>query len=490
MPPPDSKRGAPDPLQLQGKQLLGRYTVQQKLATGGMSFVYRGQDERLHRPVCVKLFVSLTKDRAEFRTSYEHFVQEAFALSQLQHPNTLRIYDFGYLEQEPHSPFYVCELMNGGTLTALVREGGPLSLQKTLAVLEPIVHALSEAHAHNIIHRDIKPSNILFGDAGPRRIVKLADFGIAKALLDDEERSIPNRAHETNARGHGISMFSPGWAAPEQIKGRRVGPYTDVFALGLVLAYALSGRRVFSEENYAKNLADRMDGDLFVAQALEALALPAAIHDVVVRACRVNPDERFRTAEAFLRAAKGAAQAETLASPEQDTDPAGAAAGEGAAAALPPTVLSTLATPEILAFGRRVRLIPTSGTLELGGDDEAAVPSPARIRLTFLPGGGRTLRVHLKGLNCFLGRDGGRPSSAVDLGGDAFLDLRSPGRERLDAMRCQFGTPGPADVRFFALGASRLGVPAELAAQAVLLDFGPGREAALVYSISPRRSDT
>jgi serine/threonine-protein kinase len=479
-----------DPLQLEGKQLLGRYTIAQRLATGGMSFVYRGQDERLHRPVCVKVFFTLTQDRAEFRTGYEHFVQEAFALSQLQHPNTLRIYDFGYLEHEPHSPFYVCELMTGGTLSGLIREGGPLPAPNALAVLEPIVFALAEAHAHHIIHRDIKPSNILFGEAGSRRIVKLADFGIAKALFDEQARSIPNRASETNVRGQGLSLFSPGWAAPEQIKCRPVGPYTDVFALGLVLAYMLTGRRVFEEGNYAKNLTHRMEGDAFVAAALERLNVPRPMYQVLVRACRVKPSERFPTVEAFLRAARDVATVEPVrGNQDPDTDPAGAAAGDPAAATAP-LMLTTLSTSEVLAGGRRVRLIPTSGILELGGDEEAALPSPARIRLTFLPGGGRSHLAHLKGLNCFLAQDGGRPCSGVALGSDAFVELRSPGRQRLDALSCQFGVPGPADVRFFSLGASKLGVPRELTPHAVLLDFGPGREAALVYSISSRRSDS
>jgi len=88
------------PFDLVGTQLMGRYTVEERITRGGMSVVYRGHDDRLHRPVCVKAFLGLDPTRPDYRAVYEHFVQEAFALSQLRHPNTLRIYDFGYLENE------------------------------------------------------------------------------------------------------------------------------------------------------------------------------------------------------------------------------------------------------------------------------------------------------------------------------------------------------------------------------------------------------
>src|SRR5687768_9261566 len=98
------QKGA-DPVALLGKELLGRYIIEDRLAQGSTSVLYRGLDGRLQRPVCVKVFFGLDPSMPVYKTSYEHFVQEAFALSQLQHPNTIRIYDFGYLDVEPRSPF-------------------------------------------------------------------------------------------------------------------------------------------------------------------------------------------------------------------------------------------------------------------------------------------------------------------------------------------------------------------------------------------------
>ncbi len=488
----DSDKLRPDPLELLGKTLLGRYTLREKLASGGMSVVYRGQDERLQRPVCVKVFFGLDRERIEYQTNYDHFVQEAFALSQLQHPNTIRIYDFGYLDVEPHSPFYVSELMTGGTLQQRVKREGPLSPLESFDILEPVVHALAEAHARGIIHRDIKPSNILFGAAGPRRIVKLADFGIAKAQPESER--LPNRAKDTQAvPGMRISLYSPGWAAPEQMRGKKVGPTADVFSLGLLLVYMLSGKKLFSEDNVLEALSNRMEGDAYVAKALSVLKLPQQLQPVVLKACRTDPAERYGSVEELLAAVKSSItvlrpppppiadepepRTEPLAEPGRMRDGA-----EGKGALL---LLSSMADPEVVAAGRRVRLLPTSAPLDLGGDDDGAVQSPARIRITFLPGTKEGARVHVKGLNCFVLKEGGRPSSAVDVAEDAVLELRSPGRERLDAVRCQFGRVAESGVRLYPVANVTLGVPRDQAPHSVLMDFGPGREMILVYSVRP-----
>src|SRR6267154_2385192 len=102
-----------------GDMVLDRYRVVEQIASGGHSVVFRGTDERLSRPVCIKVFSGLGGKSGVGRTSYEHFVQEAFALSRLTHPNTLRIYDFGHLGSKDAEgmPIQVCEYMNGGTLS-------------------------------------------------------------------------------------------------------------------------------------------------------------------------------------------------------------------------------------------------------------------------------------------------------------------------------------------------------------------------------------
>ena len=293
---------------LTGRTLLGRYAVQERIAAGGMSVVYAGQDQRLQRPVCVKVLVGIATSDL-YQTLYEHFVQEAFALSQLQHPNTLRIYDFGYLDEQTKTPFFVLELITGGTLLQQVKRSGPLTPEAAVDVLEPIVHALAEAHARGIVHRDIKPSNILFSEVGEERIPKLADFGIAKM------RSGPGKAADTKGTsGPPISLYSAGWAAPEQMRKKPVGPTADVYSLGLLLAFALTGKKVFpDDDNVVQTLAHRIEGNEFVGDTLGKMELPPPIREVIARACRVDPAERHQTAPDFLRAAREAVQA--LASP-------------------------------------------------------------------------------------------------------------------------------------------------------------------------------
>src|SRR5215468_10781556 len=203
-----------------GDVVLERYRVVEQIASGGHSVVFRGQDERLSRPVCIKVFSGMGGNSGVGRTSYEHFVQEAFALSRLTHPNTLRIYDFGHLgtKDAEGMPLQVCEYMNGGTLSHVVREQGRQSLAETARVIHAMCLALAEAHGLGIVHRDIKPQNILFGAVAGSKLPKLADFGIAKWSADDDNRQ--QRAEDTAiVAGQKLAMYSPSWAAPEQLAG-------------------------------------------------------------------------------------------------------------------------------------------------------------------------------------------------------------------------------------------------------------------------------
>ena len=478
---PDPRRGA-DPLELLGRQLMGRYTIRDRIANGGMSVVYRGQDDRLSRPVCVKVFFGLDRSQAVYQTSYEHFIQEAGVLSQLTHPNTLTLYDFGYLEEEPRSPFHVSELMTGGTLLAHIRREGPLPLDEALEILTPIGGALSEAHARGIVHRDIKPTNILFGSAGPRKIVKLADFGIAKAHLEEDERAIPNRAQDTQAAsGRRISLYSPGWAAPEQLRALPVGPTADVYALGLLLVFMVTGKKIFSDKDVLETVQRRMEGDSFVAYAVAALELPQPLVEVILHAVRSDPAERYPGAEELLEALREAVRqvgSRELATAKYARMPE--------AVGGPVLFLSPSTDSEIVAAGRRVRIVPAVDSLDLGGPTDP-IQAPARIRLTLLPHEGGAMRLHVKGLSCFVARAGARPSGAVAIESDAELELISPARVRLDVVRCVFGSQGK-EARLFPLAGATLAVPTAESPRVVLLDFGPGRELVLVHQpAAPRR---
>ena len=307
-----------DPLAL-GDVVLDRYKVVERLETGGTSVVYRGEDARLSRPVCIKVFHTLREKEWIYRTTYEHFVQEAFALSKLTHPNTLRIYDFGHLPPGPASnkpgdsedptekpeegpPFQVSEFMNGGTLSNVVRRDGPLPPPEAGQVVTAICGALDEAHTHGIIHRDIKPKNILFGTTGAARAPKLADFGIAKSL-DLDSGQLSNRAGDTHVvAGRRLLMYSGLWAAPEQLVGQKVSGTSDIYSFALVTIYMLTGRCVFSSNDPSEAYRQRVDSDVLIDELFKEFEFPASVGVLLKQACALEAARRPQHASDFAKA--------------------------------------------------------------------------------------------------------------------------------------------------------------------------------------------
>ncbi len=293
-----------DPLD-PGEVVLDRYRVVENIASGGHSVVYRGQDERLSRPVCIKVFSRLPTEAGISKASYQHFVQEAFALSRLTHPNTLRIYDFGHISVERDDkkgevPFQVCEYMNGGTLANVVRDLGPQPASETLRIVGAVCDALGEAHGLGIVHRDIKPQNILFAEVGKARLPKLADFGIAKWMDDTTSE---NRAGDTQVvAGAKLAMYSPSWAAPEQLAGQPVGPSTDIYSLAVVAIYMMTGVPIFACDDVYEGYRKRRHGDRLMREAFAGLALPEPALVLLARALAFSPFDRPTKIGDFMEA--------------------------------------------------------------------------------------------------------------------------------------------------------------------------------------------
>jgi serine/threonine-protein kinase len=299
-----------------GDLVLDRYRVVEQIASGGHSVVFRGTDERLSRPVCIKVFSGLGGKSGVGRTSYEHFVQEAFALSRLTHPNTLRIYDFGHLgaKGDDGMPLQVCEFMNGGTLSMIVREKGVQSVAETARIIGAMCAALSEAHALGIVHRDIKPQNILFGSVGSSKLPKLADFGIAKWSGDDEAlaNQSKQRAEDTAiVAGQKLAMYSPSWAAPEQLAGQPVSAATDIYSLAVVAIYMLTGKAIFADEDVYAGYKKRRHADNLVREALQPLKVPEPAITLLTKALAFDPKKRVLAVEAFQNGLTAALEAPT-----------------------------------------------------------------------------------------------------------------------------------------------------------------------------------
>lgn len=207
-------------------RIHGRYLLEERLARGGSAEVWRARDEKLDRPVAVKLLHPhlVADERARLRLA-----EEARLVASLRHPRIVQTYD---VVTDGDTPALIMELIEGESLSARLEREGALSALIAASIGTDVADALAEAHQRGIIHRDVKPSNILIDLAGH---ANLADFGIAYSLESAAQRL-------TQA---GTVVGTPAYISPEQLAGGEVGPRTDIFGLGAVLFEMLTGRPPF-----------------------------------------------------------------------------------------------------------------------------------------------------------------------------------------------------------------------------------------------------
>lgn len=501
-----------------GDRVLDRYIIESKIAIGGHSVVYRGIDERLSRPVCVKAFHKLATEEGIWQTAYEHFIQEAFALSKLSHPNTLRIYDFGQIDDKRGGkfPVQVSEFMAGGTLAHLVGRGGVMPLVDVVNNIGKLAEALGEAHRLDIIHRDIKPQNILFTVPGEDREPKLADFGIAKSVTDG---NVDNQAEKTEVVvGFPLAMFSPSWGAPEQLCGDDPTPAIDIYSLGLVTVFALTGRAVCKSTTAQEGYEVRRHAPDLVAEVLDEVTTPPGVVRFLQRACAFDAKERPTSAlefakdlrEAFdtkigkrMRSSPGmylegstkAAQPAQANLQAQGTDstPRVAVPKEDALHAdaameptppVPPPFAQTVS--RLKEGGPAVELSRVPATQRIGQrtcqfcefqNDQAVLNlDKIRVKIGYTPAPeskfGRTLTI--RGLSAFVAISGGRPSSAVHLEDDGVVELMDGRRDSLGKIHISFGLQ-EGSRQHFQLGSSRVSLSNTECRMPILID-NPSRQ--------------
>ena len=204
--------------------LAARYRLGDMLGRGGMAEVYDGFDERLHRPVAIKV---LRPDLAADPTIRTRFEVEARAAAGLSHPNVVAVFDTG---EDGGTPFIVMERLPGETLADHVATG-PVDQEWLRRVAGDVLGALGSAHAAGVVHRDVKPGNILIGENG---CAKVADFGIAKSA-----------EVAADVTGTGMLIGTPAYLAPERLHGRPATPQSDLYSLGVVLYEALTGAKPY-----------------------------------------------------------------------------------------------------------------------------------------------------------------------------------------------------------------------------------------------------
>ncbi|HEU5153267.1 MAG TPA: protein kinase, partial [Gemmatimonadales bacterium] len=267
-------------------QTLGHYRVLERVDAGGMGVVFRARDEHLERDVALKV---IRPGLLEDENARKRFKKEALALSRLNHPNVGAVYDFNH---QDGMDFIVMEFVEGSTLTHKLA-AGPLPEREVSALGAQIALALEEAHSKGIIHRDLKPKNIM---VTPKGLVKVLDFGLATLLQQPIETPTtqPPGFHETAAAG------TLPYIAPEQLRGTRPDPRSDIYAAGAVLYEMATARRLFQETESIVVVNAILNQEPIDAAELSKSISPELVR-IISKALDKDPERRYQNA-ADLRA--------------------------------------------------------------------------------------------------------------------------------------------------------------------------------------------
>ncbi|NPV84466.1 MAG: protein kinase [Anaerolineae bacterium] len=260
-------------------QNLGPFQLVGMLGMGGMAAVYKGYDQRLERYVAVKVLRPESLTSSDF---IKRFEREAKALAQLNHPNIVKIFDYG---ESGGKPYLVMEYLSGGSLKERSRRR--LSYQEAVDVILPIARALSYAHRRNIVHRDIKPANILFSETDSPI---LTDFGIAKIVAGELA------SHLTST---GVGMGTPDYMAPEQGMGETVDHRADIYALGVVFYELVTGQKPFRADTPMAVMLKHISEPLPPPRQF-APDLPSEVERVICKALQKKPSDRYQDIDQMI----------------------------------------------------------------------------------------------------------------------------------------------------------------------------------------------
>ena len=352
----DLMPAAPD---LAGTALDARYELHALIGEGAFGRVYRGLDRRLARAVAIKVIKPWW---AEDDAWVERFEGEARLLARVSDPGIVQIFDIGHAEQ---GPYYVAELVEGESLAERLQRRA-MPIPEAVAVAERLCRALASAHAQGIVHCDVKPANVLLGRDGS---VKVGDFGVARLAGGGTSQALSATVAGT-----------PRYMAPEQARGRRTTPATDVYSAGVVLYEMLAGEPPFVHGTPVqlglRHLQDR-------PPPLSA-SIPPALREIVARALRKDPEMRFADGAAMARALgeSGLGRMQASEPPRADRATAGGPAPHGPASEEETAGGNTAATADVAEWGEaateaiaRTRLMPRRGAGLTRGEQ----PDPAQL---------------------------------------------------------------------------------------------------------------
>jgi eukaryotic-like serine/threonine-protein kinase len=271
-----------------GDLIDGRFRAMEMLGTGGFGTVYRALQENVGRDVALKF---LTPGVAKDPVNVERFRREAFHISQLRHPNTITLYDYGQTSEG--LIYMVMELLEGTSLSDAIQNDGALEQDRAIHVFIQVLKSLSEAHQRGIVHRDLKPENIFLCEMfGEQDYVKVLDFGVAKMTMEEGDDGVEDKLTKA-----GRIFGTPMYMAPEQACAEPITPATDVYALGLLLFEILSGLPPVTGRN-RMDVIHKQIRDPVPVLTDELNGTP--IGDFIRKACEKEPSARFHNASQML----------------------------------------------------------------------------------------------------------------------------------------------------------------------------------------------
>jgi serine/threonine-protein kinase len=277
-----------------GREILnGEFKILQKIGTGGMGSVYRADQPEMSRMVAIKILHPKLTNRQDLAS---RFRREARAMAQLSHPNTVKVFTYGELEDG--SLYIVMEFLEGRNLNRAVKRDGPIPTERATAILIQVCGALQEAHSMGIIHRDLKPENIfLCKQMGMEEYPKVLDFGLAKVT---EQQMRPGSVNLTQ---EGMVFGTPEFMSPEQAQGQTLEPTSDIYSLAVILYEALTGKLPFDAKSPMEFIQKHVvETPILLSERVPGLRFPRGLDDAIARALQKNPADRFQSAIEFAAA--------------------------------------------------------------------------------------------------------------------------------------------------------------------------------------------
>ncbi len=280
-----------------GQTLGGKYRVVRLIGEGGMGSVYEGEQQlgTAKRKVAVKTLHTHLSHDAKIKARFE---REVGTIAELEHPNTIQVYDFG---STPEGILYiVMEFLQGKSLADLLEKQGAMAPERANHVLEQVCGSLEEAHGRGIVHRDLKPDNIVLVErAGKKDFVKVLDFGIAKRAKEEDQ-------NEQKLTQQGMVLGTPPYMSPEQFTGQPIDARSDIYSLGVMAYEMVTGKLPFHATTAWEWATQHMTQPPIPIESLaEGMRAPAAMRSTIQRALSKSPNDRFQTVAEFGEAFAG-----------------------------------------------------------------------------------------------------------------------------------------------------------------------------------------